>query len=127
MPFDDCCYGHFIYDLAMMVFYHGMGHENDPAFLETFLVNFFNGYRAQREHPIPPFAERKDTLSPPTRGSAFRKRYRASAGTGREGEQEQEQEHEFNLSPLPAGRGGAGGGVVYPTYSCPEKHTTKLA
>jgi Ser/Thr protein kinase RdoA (MazF antagonist) len=42
--FDDCVYGWFIYDIAMVFFYGLMGYESDPAFIEGFCRAFFRGY-----------------------------------------------------------------------------------
>lgn len=42
--FDDCVYGWFIYDIAMVLFYALMGYENDPDFIEAFTINFLRGY-----------------------------------------------------------------------------------
>lgn len=50
--FDDCCYGHFIYDIAMVIFYHAQFRDDDRAFMDTFLTNFFAGYR--RENRLNP-------------------------------------------------------------------------
>jgi amicoumacin kinase len=50
--FDDCCYGHFIYDIAMVIFYHAMWRDQDQPFMSTFLGNFFTGY--QREYRLDP-------------------------------------------------------------------------
>lgn len=43
--FDDCCYGHFIYDIAMVIFYHAMWRDQNTEFMTFFLGNFFSGYR----------------------------------------------------------------------------------
>ena len=44
--FDDCVYGHFIYDIAMVLFYISMWDEKDPGgFTGRFLPVFFQGYR----------------------------------------------------------------------------------
>lgn len=42
--FDDCVYSWFIYDIAMVIFYGLMGHENDPVQIENFCRHFFIGY-----------------------------------------------------------------------------------
>ena len=45
--FDDCVYGHFIYDIAMVLFYTAMG-EPDPAeFTGRFMPVFLSGYREE--------------------------------------------------------------------------------
>lgn len=45
--FDDCVYGHFIYDIAMVLFYTSMG-EPDPAeFTGRFMPVFLSGYREE--------------------------------------------------------------------------------
>ncbi|MBN2388029.1 MAG: phosphotransferase [Anaerolineales bacterium] len=44
--FDDCVYGHFIYDIAMVLFYVSMGEKKDPAgFTGRFMPIFLQGYR----------------------------------------------------------------------------------
>ena len=46
--FDDCVYGHFIYDIAMVVFYiAGWGKEDIPGFIKQFMCSFLQGYREQ--------------------------------------------------------------------------------
>jgi Ser/Thr protein kinase RdoA (MazF antagonist) len=51
--FDDCCYGHFAYDLAMVIFYHSLDRPRDQEFLRNFLTNFFTGYaRENRLDPV---------------------------------------------------------------------------
>ena len=45
--FDDCVYGWFIYDIAMVLFYALMGHENDPEYIKMFTENFLRGYYHQ--------------------------------------------------------------------------------
>jgi len=50
--FDDCCYGHYIYDLAMVIFYAIANREGMPAATGEFLPPFLQGYR--RENPIDP-------------------------------------------------------------------------
>lgn len=43
--FDDCVYGHFIYDIAMVLFYSSMWGRDDPtAFTRRFMPVFFEGY-----------------------------------------------------------------------------------
>ena len=45
--FDDCVYGHFVYDLATVMFYT-VGMEEDPAaFIGRFAPAFFQGYREE--------------------------------------------------------------------------------
>ncbi len=45
--FDDCVYGHFIYDLAMVLFYTSVG-ESDPAeYTGRFMPVFLSGYRQE--------------------------------------------------------------------------------
>lgn len=44
--FDDCVYGHFIYDIAMVIFYMaGWGEEDIPGFTGRFMSVFLEGYR----------------------------------------------------------------------------------
>ena len=44
--FDDCVYGHFIYDIAMVLFYiAGWGGEDIPGFTGRFMSVFLEGYR----------------------------------------------------------------------------------
>lgn len=44
--FDDCVYGHFIYDIAMVLFYISMWDEKDPGgFTGGFMPVFLQGYR----------------------------------------------------------------------------------
>jgi Ser/Thr protein kinase RdoA (MazF antagonist) len=50
--FDDCVYSWFIYDIAMVLFYGLMGHEDDPAHIENFCRHFLIGYR--QENPLDP-------------------------------------------------------------------------
>jgi Ser/Thr protein kinase RdoA (MazF antagonist) len=47
--FDDCCYGHYIYDLAMVIFYAIANHDNMPAATREFLPSFLQGYRRENE------------------------------------------------------------------------------
>jgi Ser/Thr protein kinase RdoA (MazF antagonist) len=51
--FDDCVYGHFIYDIAMVLFYTSIG-EPDPAeYTERFMSVFLSGYREEnRLNPV---------------------------------------------------------------------------
>ncbi len=50
--FDDCCYGHYIYDLAMVIFYVITNAPNMVATLQAFLPPFLEGYR--RENQLDP-------------------------------------------------------------------------
>lgn len=44
--FDDCVYGHFIYDIAMVLFYiAGWGGDDIPGFTGRFMPVFLRGYR----------------------------------------------------------------------------------
>ena len=44
--FDDCVYGHFIYDIAMVLFYiAGWGGDDIPGFMGRFMPVFLQGYR----------------------------------------------------------------------------------
>jgi Ser/Thr protein kinase RdoA (MazF antagonist) len=44
--FDDCVYGHFIYDIAMVLFYiAGWGGDDIPGFTSRFMPVFLQGYR----------------------------------------------------------------------------------
>lgn len=45
--FDDCVYGWFVYDIAMVIFYAAMGREDMGAFTQHFLTHFFRGYRME--------------------------------------------------------------------------------
>jgi amicoumacin kinase len=46
--FDDCVYGHFIYDIAMVLFYMvGWGGDDVPGFAGRFMPIFLQGYREQ--------------------------------------------------------------------------------
>lgn len=45
--FDDCCYGHFIYDLAMVLFYSANGASDPAAFTARFMPVFLSGYREE--------------------------------------------------------------------------------
>jgi Ser/Thr protein kinase RdoA (MazF antagonist) len=51
--FDDCVYSWFIYDIAMVLFYGLMGHENDPSHIEYFSRQFLDGYR--QENNLDPY------------------------------------------------------------------------
>lgn len=50
--FDDCCYGHFTYDIAMVIFYHALRYRQDQDFLRKFFREFFTGYA--RENRLDP-------------------------------------------------------------------------
>ena len=50
--FDDCVYGWFIYDIAMVFFYKLMGHESDAAHIQKFTSAFLHGY--SRENMLDP-------------------------------------------------------------------------
>jgi Ser/Thr protein kinase RdoA (MazF antagonist) len=50
--FDDCCYGHYIYDLAMVIFYAIANRQDMPAATGEFLPPFLQGYR--RENQLDP-------------------------------------------------------------------------
>lgn len=44
--FDDCVYGHFVYDVAMVLFYiAGRGGDDVPGFTGCFMQTFLRGYR----------------------------------------------------------------------------------
>jgi Ser/Thr protein kinase RdoA (MazF antagonist) len=43
--FDDCSYGWFAYDLAIVLFYMVTGREDSGAFAEEFMCHFLKGYR----------------------------------------------------------------------------------
>jgi Ser/Thr protein kinase RdoA (MazF antagonist) len=45
--FDDCVYGWFIYDIAMVLFYAALFAEDGRAFTETFMPPFLQGYRQE--------------------------------------------------------------------------------
>jgi Ser/Thr protein kinase RdoA (MazF antagonist) len=45
--FDDCVYGWFIYDIAMVLFYAALFAEDGRAFTEAFMPRFLEGYRRQ--------------------------------------------------------------------------------
>lgn len=45
--FDDCCYGHYIYDLAMVIFYAITNEPDMVATLQAFLPPFLAGYRRE--------------------------------------------------------------------------------
>ena len=51
--FDDCVYGWYVYDIAMVVFYMLVPWVNDPeGFIREFMPRFWAGYR--REYPLDP-------------------------------------------------------------------------
>jgi Ser/Thr protein kinase RdoA (MazF antagonist) len=50
--FDDCCYGHYIYDVAMVLFYYIVNHSDMPAATREFMPPFLHGYR--RENRLDP-------------------------------------------------------------------------
>ncbi len=45
--FDDCVYGHFIYDIAMVVFYISLQEKDPQEFMTRFLPAFLTGYAAE--------------------------------------------------------------------------------
>jgi len=45
--FDDCVFGWFIYDIAMVFFYELMNHGDQPEYLEKFTRDFMKGYRQE--------------------------------------------------------------------------------
>jgi Ser/Thr protein kinase RdoA (MazF antagonist) len=45
--FDDCVYGHFIYDLAMVLFYAASMEKDPTAFTAHFMPLFLRGYREE--------------------------------------------------------------------------------
>jgi Ser/Thr protein kinase RdoA (MazF antagonist) len=45
--FDDCVYGWFIYDIAMVLFYAAMSQEDAGGFTTRFLTHFFKGYNKE--------------------------------------------------------------------------------
>lgn len=47
--FDDCVYGWFIYDIAMVLFYAAMWKEDKTAFTDEFMGNFLRGYRGENK------------------------------------------------------------------------------
>jgi amicoumacin kinase len=50
--FDDCCFGYYIYDIAMVIFYAAQGRPDPEGFTREFLPPFLHGYR--RECPLDP-------------------------------------------------------------------------
>jgi Ser/Thr protein kinase RdoA (MazF antagonist) len=51
--FDDCVYGHFIYDIAMVLFYTSMDEQDPSEFTSRFMPAFLSGYR--EENHLDPF------------------------------------------------------------------------
>jgi len=47
--FDDCVYGWFIYDIAMVLFYAAMWKEDKTAFTYEFMGDFLRGYRTENQ------------------------------------------------------------------------------
>ncbi len=47
--FDDCCYGHFIYDVAMVIFYAATNTDDPAAYARQFFPPFWRGYRQENE------------------------------------------------------------------------------
>jgi Ser/Thr protein kinase RdoA (MazF antagonist) len=45
--FDDCVYGHFIYDIAMVLFYVSMGEPDPAAYTSWFMPLFLSAYRQE--------------------------------------------------------------------------------
>ena len=64
--FDDCCYGHYIYDLAMVIFYAITNHPEPAAAVADFLPAFLQGYRRENHldaawfKEIPPFLKLRE-------------------------------------------------------------------
>ncbi len=65
--FDDCVYGHFVYDIAMVVFYIVQMHPDPVGLMREFMPAFWRGYR--RENPsfdpvwlteVPPFLKLRE-------------------------------------------------------------------
>jgi amicoumacin kinase len=50
--FDDCVYGHFIYDIAMVIFYTSLQEKDPLTFMSRFLPAFISGY--SRENRLDP-------------------------------------------------------------------------
>ncbi len=50
--FDDCVYGHFIYDIAMVIFYVSLQEKDPQEFMAHFLPSFLSGY--SRENRLDP-------------------------------------------------------------------------
>lgn len=47
--FDDCVYGWFIYDIAMVLFYAAMWQEDKAAFAQEFMSDFLRGYSRENQ------------------------------------------------------------------------------
>lgn len=47
--FDDCVYGHFIYDIAMVLFYTAVNEKDSAEFTGRFMPIFFSGYREENQ------------------------------------------------------------------------------
>ncbi len=47
--FDDCCYGHYIYDIAMVVFYAIVNRSDMPGAAREFMGPFLQGYSRQNQ------------------------------------------------------------------------------
>jgi amicoumacin kinase len=47
--FDDCVYGHFIYDIAMVVFYAATQEKDPQGFTASFMPVFLSGYRQENQ------------------------------------------------------------------------------
>jgi Ser/Thr protein kinase RdoA (MazF antagonist) len=45
--FDDCVYGHFIYDIAMVLFYASLGEPDPAAYTSWFMPLFLSAYREE--------------------------------------------------------------------------------
>ncbi|MGD2077120.1 MAG: phosphotransferase [Chloroflexota bacterium] len=49
--FDDCVYGWFAYDIAVVLFYAVMGSDDWAAFTRSFMTHFLTGYAQENELP----------------------------------------------------------------------------
>ncbi|MFC1936149.1 phosphotransferase enzyme family protein [Chloroflexota bacterium] len=47
--FDDCCYGWYAYDLAMVLFYALVGRTSPDAYTSNFMLPFLEGYRQENQ------------------------------------------------------------------------------
>jgi Ser/Thr protein kinase RdoA (MazF antagonist) len=47
--FDDCVYGWFAYDIAIVLFYAVTGAEDPPAFTRSFMTHFLTGYAQENQ------------------------------------------------------------------------------
>lgn len=47
--FDDCAYSWYMNDIAIVLFYSAMGHEDEAAFTEQFMTHFLRGYRQHNQ------------------------------------------------------------------------------